>query len=46
VTVFGDGADGEPTAADWADWAGTIPHEIYCGLGARVPRRYVEGVQR
>ncbi|WP_132189244.1 MULTISPECIES: alanine racemase [Kribbella] len=46
VTVFGDGSDGEPTAADWADWAGTIPHEIYCGLGARVPRRYVEGVQR
>ncbi|WP_132286908.1 alanine racemase [Kribbella sp. VKM Ac-2568] len=46
VTVFGDGSDGEPTAADWADWAGTIPHEIYCGLGPRVPRRYVEGVQR
>ena len=46
VTVFGDGSDGGPTAADWADWAGTIPHEIYCGLGARVPRRYVEGVQR
>lgn len=46
VTVFGDGSDGEPTAADWADWSGTIPHEIYCGLGPRVPRRYVEGVQR
>ena len=43
VTIFGDGSHGEPTANDWADWAGTIPHEIYCGLGSRVPRRYEEG---
>ena len=42
VTIFGDGSQGEPTAADWADWAGTIPHEIYCGLGHRIPRRYEE----
>jgi alanine racemase len=41
VTVFGSGA--APTAKDWADWAGTIPHEIYCGIGSRVPRRYEEG---
>jgi alanine racemase len=40
VTIFGDGSSGEPTASDWADWAGTIPHEIYCGIGSRVPRRY------
>lgn len=46
VIVFGNGDAGEPTAAEWADWAGTIPHEIYCGLGTRVPRRYVEGTQR
>lgn len=46
VVVFGDGSDGEPTAADWAEWAQTIPHEIYCGLGSRVPLRYVEGTQR
>lgn len=45
VTVFGDGSQGEPTAADWADWAGTIQHEIYCGLGSRVPRRYQGGQQ-
>lgn len=43
VTVFGDGSQGEPTARDWAGWAGTIPHEIYCGIGSRVPRRYEEG---
>ncbi|NIK54688.1 alanine racemase [Kribbella shirazensis] len=42
VTLFGDGSAGEPTAQDWADWAGTIPHEIYCGIGSRVPRRYEE----
>jgi alanine racemase len=42
VTIFGDGTNGEPTAADWADWAGTIPHEIYCGIGPRVQRRYEE----
>jgi alanine racemase len=41
VTIFGAGS-GEPTAAEWADWAGTIPHEIYCGIGSRVPRRYEE----
>lgn len=46
VVVFGNGDAGEPTADDWAEWAGTIPHEIYCGLGSRVPRRYVEGTQR
>ncbi len=42
VTVFGPGDQGEPTAAEWAQWAGTIPHEIYTGLGSRVPRRYEE----
>ncbi|MEU4603418.1 alanine racemase [Kribbella sp. NPDC023972] len=45
VTIFGDGSHGEPTAQDWADWAGTIPHEIYCGLGSRVPRRYEEAAR-
>ena len=43
VTIFGDGSQGEPIAMDWAGWAGTIPHEIYCGIGSRVPRRYEEG---
>ncbi|WP_241996447.1 alanine racemase [Kribbella antiqua] len=42
VTIFGDGTNGEPTAEDWADWAGTIPHEIYCGIGPRVQRRFEE----
>ncbi|MEU8817449.1 alanine racemase [Actinoplanes sp. NPDC048796] len=42
ATVFGPGDDGEPTIADWAAWAGTLPHEIVTGLGAR-PHRHVIG---
>ncbi|PZF85966.1 alanine racemase [Jiangella anatolica] len=38
ATVFG-GADGAPTAAEWARWAGTIEHEIVTGIGPRVTRR-------
>ncbi|TDD30060.1 alanine racemase [Kribbella turkmenica] len=45
VTLFGDGSRGEPTCADWAEWAGTIPHEVYCGIGTRVPRRYEEAAR-
>ncbi|MFJ1705879.1 alanine racemase [Kitasatospora sp. NPDC088346] len=41
VVVFGPGDRGEPTAADWARWAGTNPHEVLTGIGARVPRRYL-----
>jgi len=43
VTLFGPGADGEPTAQDWAEAAGTISYEITTRLGARVPRVYVDG---
>jgi len=38
AVVFGPGDGGEPTAGDWARWAGTIPHEIVTGIGARVRR--------
>ena len=41
VTLFGPGTSGEPTIADWAQWAQTIPHEIMTGLGARIDRAYV-----
>jgi alanine racemase len=48
VIVFGPGwpepgpmADPAPTVEDWARWAGTIPHDILTGIGARVERRYV-----
>lgn len=38
ATVFGTGTSGEPTAADWARWAGTIEHDVVTGIGARVAR--------
>jgi len=38
AVIFGPGDDGEPTAADWATWAGTNPHEILTGAGPRASR--------
>jgi alanine racemase len=46
VTVFGPvdhPAGTAPTVADWARWAGTSPHEILTGIGARVRRTYRYG---
>jgi alanine racemase len=40
VVLFGPGADGEPTAQDWADATGTISYEIVTRVGPRVPRVY------
>jgi len=40
VVVFGPGTEGEPTVAEWASWAGTVPHEIVTGVGPRVARHY------
>jgi alanine racemase len=40
VVVFGPGTEGEPTVAEWAGWAGTVPHEIVTGVGPRVARHY------
>ncbi|GAA2630590.1 alanine racemase [Streptomyces axinellae] len=41
VVVFGPGDRGEPTVTEWAEWAGTIPHEVLTGIGGRVTRRYL-----
>lgn len=38
VVLFGDAADGYPSADDWADAAGTINYEIVTRLGRRVQR--------
>jgi alanine racemase len=46
VVLFGTGADGEPTAQDWAEAAGTISYEIVTRIGGgagRLARRYVGG---
>lgn len=40
VVLFGPGTDGEPTAAEWAAWCGTIGYEIVTRVGVGVPRRY------
>ncbi|MBM6401935.1 alanine racemase [Phycicoccus sonneratiae] len=38
VTVLGRGADGEPTAQDWAEAAGTINYEVVTRMAPRLPR--------
>ena len=40
VVLFGPGADGEPTAQDWADACGTISYEIVTRVGGRMRRSY------
>ncbi|HEY0904853.1 MAG TPA: alanine racemase [Marmoricola sp.] len=42
VVLFGPGADGEPTAQDWAEWCGTINYEIVTRMGGRQVRRFVD----
>ena len=41
AVLFGDGADGGPTAEDWARAAGTNNYEIVTRISTRVPRRYI-----
>ncbi|HET7325661.1 MAG TPA: alanine racemase, partial [Nocardioidaceae bacterium] len=41
VVLFGTGAQGEPTAQDWADAAETISYEIVTRIGGRISRRHV-----
>ena len=36
--IWGDPAEGHPSAADWAELADTIPYELVCRVGSRVPR--------
>ena len=43
VVLLGRGVDGEPTAQDWAEAAGTINYEVVTRIGARVPRVYLGG---
>lgn len=38
VTVFGPEGGAVPSVQEWARWAGTIPHTIVTGIGARVLR--------
>ncbi len=40
VVLIGRQGDEEIRAADWATALDTIPYEIICGIGPRVPRRH------
>lgn len=41
VVLIGSQGKDKITAEELADLAGTIPYEIVCGLGARIPRVYI-----
>ncbi|MCL2803118.1 MAG: alanine racemase [Micrococcales bacterium] len=43
VVLFGPGHNGEPTAQEWAEVAGTISYEIVTRIPQHVPRVYVGG---
>jgi alanine racemase len=40
VVLIGRQGDASVTASDWSDRLATIPYEIVCGIGPRVPRRF------
>lgn len=42
AVLFGDGADGAPTAQEWAEVCGTINYEIVTRIGGRMIRRHVD----
>ena len=42
VTVLGRDGDDAIWADEFAQWSGTIPYEVLCAIGPRIPRLYVE----
>lgn len=42
VVLIGEQGDERIDAGEWADILGTIPYEVVCGIGPRVPRFYRE----
>jgi alanine racemase len=40
VVLVGRQGDEEITASEWGQLLGTIPYEVCCAIGPRVPRRY------
>ena len=43
VVLIGQQGAESLTASDWAEVLGTIAHEVFCGIGPRVPRVVVDG---
>jgi alanine racemase len=46
VVLIGPQGAESVTAMEWAEVLGTIAHEVFCGIGARVPRVVVDGEGR
>lgn len=42
IVLIGRQNEQDITVQEWADWAGTIPYEIFCGISKRVPRVMVD----
>jgi len=42
ITLIGNNGSEHISTEDIAEWAGTIPYEILCGISRRVPREYIE----
>ncbi len=42
VVLIGEQGAGSLTAPEWAEMLGTISHEVFCGIGPRVPRVVVD----
>jgi alanine racemase len=42
VILIGQQGAESLTASDWAEVLDTIPHEVFCGIGPRVPRVVVD----
>lgn len=46
VVLLGAQGRDRVSAEEWADWLGTINYEVVCGMGSRLPRRFIQsGVQ-
>ena len=41
VVLLGEQSGDRISAGDWANWAGTVNYEVYCGISKRVPRVYL-----
>jgi alanine racemase len=46
VVLLGTQGDDAITAEAWAQWLGTINYEVVCGMGSRLPRRFIRSQVR
>lgn len=46
VVLLGSDGEDQITADDWGQWADTISYEVLTGISGRIPRRYIENVEK